>query len=331
MKEINKILAAINQKYGAGTVSVGSSIPQQIKRIKSGIVALDLVIGGGIPVGSIIEFYGRESGGKSSTALKIVGEYQRQGLQCAYIDMEHAFDPVWATTLGVDMTKLTIAQPDTLEKASDIVETLTKSGEFDLIVYDSLAASVPNEEVEKSAFEQQMALQARLFSKMCRKLLSALQPSNQEDMKTYNNTVIIFINQVREKVGQLYARGYEVPGGHAIKHSSKMIIEFKAKDHLENEETKDTEGIEIIFTTKKNKTWIPYKVGMFKLYFNGTVDNDETIIVEAKKRGIIKQSGPMYEFKDIKEKGMESFVTSLKEKKMFDNVLEETYKVILKG
>ncbi len=315
-KNINKTLDAINKKYGDGTVSLGDNINLNVERIRTGITALDLVIGGGIPTSALIEFYGRESSGKSSTSLKIIASYQKQGKVCAYIDMEHSIDPVWFKMLGVDKDKLIFSQPDSLEKSVDIIDVLTRSGDVDLIIYDSLAAAVPLQEVEASAEDQQMALVARCYAKMVRKLLSALQPSDITNVETHNKTTIIFINQVREKVGVMYAHGYETPGGHALKHAYKIRVEFKAGDHIKDENTGDDGGLEINFTTKKNKTFIPYKTGMFQLYFDGHTDNEETIIIEAKKYGIIEQGGPMYSYKEYKEKGKEAFIAKMKEMKL---------------
>jgi len=332
-QNLNKIIAAINKKYGEGTIVLGKVASLlNTQRIRTGIVALDLILGGGLPTSSILEFFGRESGGKTSTALKIIANFQKLGKTCAFIDMEHSFNAEWATTLGVNVDNLLISQPESLEESIDVIDALTRSKDVDLIVYDSIAAAVPIEEVEKSAEDQQMALQARLFSKMCRKLNSALQTTNLENKESYNNTIIILINQVREKVGQLYARGYETPGGHNIKHTAKIRIEFKKKDYLYDKQNKeDPIGVDIIFRTVKNKTWVPYKTGTFKLYFDGSVDNTETIIFEAKKLGLIKQSGPMYEYEDIKEKGMESFIGVLKEKNLIDVITDKVYNLIKGG
>lgn len=328
---LEKVISLINKTHGEGTVCRGSNTNLKIERVRSGITALDLVIGGGIPRSAIIEFYGRESGGKTTTALKTVASYQKQGLTCAFIDMEHSLDPEWATSLGVDMESLIISQPDTAEKSVDIVDLLTRSNEVDLIVYDSLAAAVPKEEQDKSAFDQQMALQARLFSKMCRKLMSALQPENLEDQSSYNRTTIICINQVREKVGQMYARGYETPGGHAVKHTAKMIVEFKRGDYLKVSGQEDPVGIEVKFKTVKNKTWVPYKIGLYRLYNDGNVDNDETIVIEAKKHGIIQQKGSMYEYEDIKERGITDLIRVLHEQNLFEQLTNRIYEVINKG
>jgi len=328
-KDLEKVIAEINKKYGEGTVAEGCSVSLDIPRIRSGITAIDLCIGGGIPRGAIIEFYGRESGGKTTTALLTVAAYQRQGLTCAYIDLEHSFDEGWAGTLGVDMKTLIISQPDTLEKSVDVIDSLVRSGAVDLVVYDSIAAAVPSAEMEKSAFDMQMALQARLFAKMCRKLQAALQPDDISDCSTFNKTTIIFINQVREKIGT-YARGYETPGGHALKHAYKVRIQLTTTDRLKNKETGDCAGIEVTFRVVKNKTWIPYKTGTYKLYFNGEVDNDDTIITEAKKHKIVIQRGPMYDYGDITSKGIEKFIQDLKEKKLFDKITSEVYDILLK-
>ena len=223
---LKKVVSALCEKYGDGTISVGGGTLLSIKRQRSGIIALDLGIGGGIPRGSIIEFFGRESGGKTATALKTVAAYQEAGLTCAWVDSEHSFDPAWASILGVDPDNLLISQPESLERAVDVIETLVKSNTVDLIVYDSLAASLPMEEADKSTESLQVGLQARLFSKMCRKITAALQPENLNDQQGHNLCTVIFINQVREKVGQIHAHGYETPGGHAVKHASRARVQF---------------------------------------------------------------------------------------------------------
>jgi len=323
-RSIEKIIHAINKKYGEGTIVVGNHNNISVERVSSGIVALDLVLGLGIPRSSIIMFYGRESSAKSSVALKIISEYQRRNELCAYIDVEHSLNADWAEKLGVDLNSLIISQPDSLEKSIDIVDSLTRSKECGLIVYDSLAMAVPDEELEKSAFDQQMALNARLNSKLCRKLISALQPSNLSDKTTYNKTTVLLINQVREDVGKPYARGYTYSGGHALRHSSHIIVDFTRGEFIKDK-NQDPIGLEVKFKTVKNKTWYPYKIGMIKLYFDGSIDNNETIIVAAKKLGIIKQHGPMYEYDSIKEKGFDNFIAQILERSLLNGILEKVY------
>ena len=329
-KNIEKIIHAINKKYGEGTIVVGGYDNIAIERVSSGIVALDLALGLGIPRSSIIMFYGRESSAKSSIALKIISEYQKRGELCAYIDIEHSLSADWAEKLGVNLNDLVIAQPDSLEKSIDITDSLTRSGEFGLIVYDSLAMAVPEEELEKSAFDQQMALQARLFSKAMRKLMSALQPKDLSDKSTYNKTTVLLINQVREDIGKPYAKGYTYSGGHALRHTARIIVEFARGDYIKDK-NQEPIGLEVKFRTVKNKTWYPYRTGMIKLYFDGRIDNSETIIAEAKKIGIIKQHGAMYEYDNIKERGFDNFIKIILEKNLLDEILEKVYNYYKKG
>jgi len=329
-KNIEKIIHAINKKYGDGTITVGGFDNMLIERASSGIVALDLVLGLGIPRSSIIMFYGRESSAKSSIALKMISEYQKRGELCAYIDIEHSLSADWAETLGVNLNDLVIAQPDSLEKSIDIIDSLTRSKEFGLIVYDSLAMAVPEEELEKSAFDQQMALNARLNSKMCRKLISALQPVNLSDKTTYNKTTVLLINQVREDVGKPYARGYTYSGGHALRHTARIVVDFTRGEYIKNK-NQEPIGIEIKFRTTKNKTWYPYRSGIIKFYFDGHIDNNETILMEAKKIGIIKQCGSIYEYNHIKERGLENFLKAVLKQNLLKEILEKVYNYYKKG
>ena len=323
-KDLDKLINIINKKYGEGTLSTGAGKLLIVERIKSGVTAIDLAIGGGLPRSSIIELYGKEGSGKTTVALKAVASFQKQGLKCAYIDMEHALNKTWGETLGVNWEEIVISQPDTAELAIDIMDALVRSKEIDLIVFDSLAAAIPKEEAEKSAFDQEMALQARLFSKMCRKLISALQPENLADEKTFNKTTILLINQVREKVGLMYGNPEMSPGGHAIKHTARIRMEFRVADYIKD--GKEVIGREIKFKVVKNKVWKPYVTGMFQLYFTGIINNEMTIIAEGIKLGVIKQAGPMYSYNDIKEKGKETFIKVLKEKELLKPLVEVLFK-----
>jgi len=322
-KELDKLINLINKKYGEGTLSKGAGKLLNVERLSTGIVSIDLAIGGGLPKSSVIELFGREGSAKTTVALKTIATFQKAGLKCAYIDMEHALNPDWAKTLGVDLDNLLISQPDTAELSIDILDTLTRSKELDLIVYDSLAAAIPQEEVDKSAFDQQMALLARLFSKACRKLTSALQPENINDPNTYNNTIIMMINQIRENVGIMYGNPETTSGGHALRHTYKIRIEFRPGDYIK--ENKEIIGREIKFKIVKNKVWKPYVTGMFQLFFDGSINNDATIITEAIKLGIVKQSGPMYSYKEIREKGKENFIELLKSKNLINNLTKELF------
>lgn len=325
------ILDLINKKYGIGTISKGSGNLLKINRLSSGIFTFDLACGGGIPQSSIIEFSGREQSAKTTTALKIIAEVQAKDLICAYIDVEHTLNPEWATKLGVDMNKLLIAQPDTAEKAIDIVDSLVRSKAIDLVVYDSLAAALPSEEEEKSAFDQQMGLLPRLYSKMCRKLASALQPDNIEDISTYNNTTIILINQIREQIGT-YHTPTIAPGGHALRHAARVRVEFKAADYIEQGtgELKERIGRVIKFRVIKNKTYKPYVSGQFDLYFDGTIDNDTSLINESVKQGIITRAGSYYMYKNTKIQGKDNLIQYLKDSSLIESLAEEIKKVVLK-
>jgi len=326
--KLKAIINALNKKY-PGIIAQGAGNLLQPERVSSGILALDLCTGGGIPRGTVIEFFGKESSCKSVAAFKAIASFQSLKYPCALVDVEKSFDPAWAKTLGVNVDELVIAQPDSMEKAIDVVDTLLRSKQFGLVVYDSIAAGLPEEEGSKSANDAQIGLQARLNAKMTRKILAALSPDDISDETTYNKTALIIINQIREKVGVLYGNPQTTPGGHAIRHLYHIRVEFKQGDYI----TKASSiiGRVIKFKVVKNKTWRPFESGEFTFYFDGTIDNMNTLIVEAIKLGIVIRRGSMYDYKDLTVKGKEALIAELQDKNLISTLEQEVKAQLLGG
>ena len=325
MKEILKLL---NKKFGEGTIIKASEAEEslKIKKIPTGILTLDFLLEGGFPKSSIITLYGEQSSGKSLISLIFSSQLTNKKENVALIDTEGSYDPDWCKKLKINLDYFFISQPDIYEKVIDIADGLVRSKEFSLVIIDSITSGIPEEEVEKSAFEQQMALQARLNAKLMRKISSALQPSNLKDKSTYNNTTIILIAHIREQVGVLYGNPYTLPGGRAIRHSSSLILFTKSGNLIKKGDK--IIGKEIKIKVEKSKISIPHKTGVFDFYFNPPrVDNEKSLILYAIRLGIIKQTGAFYTYKNLKVKGKEELINSLNNQK---ELLKEMKKEILK-
>ena len=224
-KALNTALAQLKKDYGEGTImKLGENANMEVQAVSTGSLSLDMALGiGGVPRGRIIEIFGPESSGKTTVALHIVAEVQKTGGEAAFIDAEHALDPVYAKALGVDIDNLLVSQPDCGEDALDITETLVRSGAIDVVVIDSVAALVPRQEIEGDMGSSNVGVQARLMSQAMRKLSSVISKSN---------CVVIFINQLREKVGVLYGNPETTTGGRALKFYASVRIDVRKADLL---------------------------------------------------------------------------------------------------
>lgn len=273
-KPLDVALEKIRKEYGAGAIMrMGEMQRVSIETISTGSKALDFAIGGGIPKGRITEIFGPESSGKTTLASHIVAEAQKNGGMAAYIDAEHAFDPEYARKIGVDVDNLLMSQPDTGEQALEIAETLVRSRMVDVIVIDSVAALVPFAESEGDMGDQQPGMQARLMSKALRKMTAAISQSN---------TAVIFINQLRQKIGIPYGNPEFTPGGVALKFYASVRLDIRSYGKVEEgvKDAKERMGNLVRVKVVKNKIAAPYKVAEFKiLYAQGivdTVDNTKT-------------------------------------------------------
>lgn len=304
-KALQTAIEQIEKTYGAGAVmKLGQTTTMNVDYIPTGSMTLDIALGiGGVPRGRIIEIYGPESSGKTTVALQIVAQAQKKGGEVAFIDVEHALDPVYAEKLGVDINSLLVSQPDSGEQALEIAEALVRSGAIDCIVLDSVAAMVTKAEIDGVMGDTHVGQLARLMSQAMRKLTSVISKSN---------CVAIFINQVREKIGVMYGNPETTPGGRALKFYSSVRIEVRKGEALKS-------GSEIIGNrTKckvvKNKVAPPFKEAEFDIIYGEGVSRTGEVVDIAVDLGIVKKGGAWFSYNDMKiGQGRDNAKTFLKD------------------
>jgi len=316
---LKNAMAQIQKQFGEGSImNLSSAGKMNVETIPTGSISLDIALGGGIPKGRVIEVYGPESSGKTTLTLHIAAECQKRGGQIAFIDAEHALDPEYARRIGLDLQKCTISQPDSGEQALEICEVLVRSGAVDLIIIDSVAALVPKAEIEGMMGDSHMGLQARLMSQALRKLTGVIGKTK---------CTVIFINQIRMKIGVMFGNPETTTGGNALKFYSSVRMDIRRRAKIEQGTGDDKEAIgnRVMVKVVKNKIAPPFKSAEFDIMFNEGISTEGDILDTAVNFNIIKKSGAFFAFGDTKlGQGRENAKQFLREnKKVCDQIEKE--------
>ncbi len=314
-KALESALAQIERSFGKGSImKLGSTPALDISSISTGSIGLDIALGvGGLPRGRIIEIYGPESSGKTTLALHVIAEEQKAGGVCAFVDAEHALDPVYARKLGVDIDELLISQPDTGEQALEITETLVRSGAISVVVVDSVAALTPKAELEGDMGDAQVGAQARLMSQAMRKLTSAISRSN---------CMVIFITQIRMKIGVMFGSPETTSGGNALKFYASVRLDIRRIGSIKDrdEVIGNTTRVKVV----KNKVAPPFKQVEFDIMYGEGISKRGELIDLGVKAGVVEKSGAWYSFADQRiGQGRENAKTFLKDNPDIANQIED--------
>lgn len=282
-KSLDLAISLLDKQFGIGTVmKLGNSKSQPWPAISTGAPTLDKILGiGGLPRGRIVEIFGPESSGKSTISLSLVVQAQKMGLRCAYIDAEHALDPSYMLDLGINLEDLLLAQPHYGEEALEIVDKLIKTGEIGLIIVDSVASLVPKAELDGEMDANQMGLQARMMAKALRKITA---------LANENKTLVVFINQIRMKIGIMFGNPETTPGGRALPYAASVRIDLRRKEDIKNKEG-DSVGIKVKAKVIKNKMAPPLKIAEFDIYYGKGIDQHGSVVDLALSLGILAQKG----------------------------------------
>jgi recombination protein RecA len=316
-KALEAAMGQIEKQYGKGSVmKLGEFKAMEIEGIPTGALSLDIALGiGGVPRGRIIEIYGPESSGKTTLALHIIAEAQKMGGEAAFIDAEHALDPVYSKKLGVDIDNLIVSQPDTGEQALEITESLIRSGALDVIVVDSVAALVPKAEIDGDMGDSHMGLQARLMSQALRKLAGAINKSK---------TVLIFINQLREKIGVMFGNPETTTGGRALKFYASVRLDIRKIENIKQDG--EMKGSRVRVKVVKNKVAPPFREAEFDIVYGEGISKEGNILDMAVNLDVVEKSGSWFSYNGERiGQGRENVKKFLKEN---PDILEDVEKKV---
>jgi recombination protein RecA len=323
-KALELALSQIEKQFGKGSImKLGGQVKADVEAIPTGALTLDWALGvGGMPRGRVVEIFGPEASGKTTLTLSVIKEIQKKGGVAAFIDAEHAFDSAYAKIIGVNLDDLLISQPDTGEQALEIAETLVRSNAVDLVVIDSVAALTPRAEIEGEMGDAHVGLQARLMSQALRKLTAAISKSR---------TCMIFINQIREKIGVMFGSPETTPGGRALKFYSSVRLDLRKIATLKSQET--VIGNRVRAKVVKNKVAPPFKEAEFEIMHNEGIVKPGSVVDAAVNLGIIEKSGTWLSFQGEKiGQGRDAAIKTLREKpKLQDDIEKEVRKKISLG
>jgi len=304
LKAVELAVAQIEKQFGTGSIMrLGEGHKIDVETMSTGSLSLDLALGGGIPKGRIVEIYGPESSGKTTLALHTVAEVQKKGGLAAFVDAEHALDPEYAARIGVKLDDLLISQPDTGEQALEIAETLVRSSAVDVVIIDSVAALVPRAEIEGEMGDSHMGLQARLMSQALRKLTGVINKSK---------TTVIFINQLRMKIGVMFGNPETTAGGQALKYYASVRLDIRRTEQIKDGD--QSIGNHVKVKVVKNKVAAPFKIAEFDIMFNEGISTSGDLLDLAVKHNLVGKAGAWYEYKEEKiGQGRESAKQYLKD------------------
>lgn len=325
-KAIELAMAQIEKSFGKGAImKMGEATVDPLETISTGSMSLDVALGGGIPRGRIVEIYGPESSGKTTLSLHVLAEAQKKGGSVAFIDAEHALDPEYARKIGVNVDELILSQPDSGEQALEIVETLVRSNALDVIVVDSVAALTPRAEIDGDMGDSHMGLQARLMSQALRKLTAVTSKSK---------TTVIFLNQLRMKIGIMFGNPETTTGGQALKFYSSIRMDIRSIGKIEEASTLDKEqiGIRVKVKIVKNKMAAPFKIAEFDVLYNKGISFEGDLLDLAAKYNVVRKAGAFYSYKETKlGQGRESVKSFMQENAKITKEIEKDVKTLAFG